>query len=190
MPWHLLLFNFLLFQGLWLIAVALGNSVALLLFIPALALHFIYLRRVFVQQFLWRNELLLIALTTLIGFGVECLAIALNVWGDTAPRLPPLFLVLLWLGFGMTLHVSFGFLHNKLWLAAILGGLFAPLSYSAGAALSPWLELSDTLISLSIVAAIWAFVFPLLIYCAVRLPLLKPVTIEPENSVSTQEVIC
>ena len=179
MPWHLLVFNFLLFQGLWLVAVTLGDSVALLLFIPALALHFMYLRRVFAQQFLWRNELLLITLIMLLGFGVEYLAIVLNVWGDTTSTLPPVFLVLLWAGFGMTLHVSFGFLHNKLWLSAVLGGLFAPLSYSAGAALNPTLELADTLTSLSIVAAIWACVFPLLIYCAARLPLLKIATAAP-----------
>ncbi len=173
-PLTLIIFNFLLFQGLWFLAVTQGNSPLLWFFVPAVLLHFLYLARVYGERFSWRNELLLIVFTVVLGFGVELLAMALNVW-DAAPQpfLPPLFLMLLWVGFAMTLHISFDFLRHKIALTAILGGFFAPISYAAGAHLNTALEFSDAMLSPLIVALLWMLVFPLLMLMAQRLPLLK-----------------
>ncbi len=49
------------------------------------------------------------------------------------PLCPPAWLLALWASFGLTIVPLFGYLHGRPWLAATLGALGGPLSYSAAA---------------------------------------------------------
>ncbi len=75
----------------------------------------------------------------------------------------PLWMIGLWLAFACTLNVSMAWLSNKLWLAAVLGAIFGPISYVIANRLSvvnfPYQSLSMLWIGVE-----WAILMPLLLY--------------------------
>ena len=172
MPIIALLINVLSFQCLWWFAVLMGSQVALMVCLPVVALHFWLMKHIVVIGFRWRNECFLIALCVLVGFAVECLFLQLPVWAASPPLAywPPVWLLVMWLGVGISLHISFNFLTKNLYLAALLGAIFAPISYAAGANLSDTHSLASPVASLVIIAVVWAFVMPLLVFLANTLP--------------------
>lgn len=110
-----------------------------------------------------REARLIIALG-IIGFAAD-LAMALGgafafVQGVLPHWLPPPWMVGLWLLFATTLRHSLAWLMHRPWLAAVLGGSGAPLSYYAGYRLGvleftlgvPW--------ALAAVGLVWALVTP------------------------------
>jgi hypothetical protein len=122
--------------------------------------------------FKWFNEFFLIALCVLVGFVVESIFMQLPVWADN-PHLgswPPAWLLAMWFGLGASMHISFNFLAKKPYLSALMGAVSAPLSYFAGANLSETHSLANPVVSLMIIAVIWAFVMPLLVAIANALP--------------------
>jgi len=88
--------------------------------------------------------------------------------GQWLPGLAPYWILALWAVFATTLNVSMRWLHGRLFLAALLGGVFGPLSYLGGARLGG-MAFVQAWPALSTLAIGWALVMPALVALAVRL---------------------
>lgn len=122
-PW----INFIGFQIFWWSCILFQNAsfgfCALLI-----SLHFVFHNRP-------KKELISVFLITLVGVLVDTVLTTLTVFQfqhPITPWLPPLWLMMLWLGFATTVTTTSHMFVNKAKTAAIIGGVFAPLSYVAG----------------------------------------------------------
>ncbi len=75
----------------------------------------------------------------------------------------PPWLLALWLLFATTPELSLRWLKGRSGLAALLGGIFGPLSYCAGQALGAITVGEPLSISVAILAVVWMGVMPLLV---------------------------
>ena len=83
------------------------------------------------------RELLLILITGVIGVSWDSAMVAAG-WvsyssGMFVSGMAPYWILAMWMLFATTLNVSFRWLQQRLGLAALLGAVFGPLSYYAGA---------------------------------------------------------
>ena len=141
----MMIVNALAFQLCWF-ACVLGGSYAALLAVGLFALWHLPGTR--------KPEWLLLTMVTLCGLLWDTLLMHLGVIRFTQPQLLiPLWLVLLWLAFAMTLWHSLAWCSRRLWLAAPCGAVAAPLSYSAGSQLGA-LELNSY--ALPVISSGWA----------------------------------
>lgn len=77
----------------------------------------------------------------------------------------PLWLLTLWAAFALTMNGCLAWLHGRYWLAALLGGLSAPVSYWGGAALGA--ATTDHLYTvLAIIGLCYAIATPALLWAA------------------------
>ncbi|WP_238376292.1 DUF2878 domain-containing protein [Marinagarivorans algicola] len=174
MPAWFLVANFLSFQAIWLIAVLAGNGSALALCVPIIFLHFLLMDRALKKHFNWKNEFLLIIACLVIGGGVESFKLLLPIWDSAlVGHLPPLWLMTIWAGFAISLHGSFAFLYKRFALASLMGAIFAPLSYLAGAHLSDTYAFVDASFGVVLIGMVWMVVMPLLVWVAGLLPAQK-----------------
>ena len=100
----------------------------------------------------------------LLGLLVDGLLTITGVFIFTAPgfSLPiPLWLLALWAGFSLTLPYSLNYLQGHPVICALLGGIFGPLSYWAGARFDAVSFGQDLYFTLGLLAIVWACVFPL-----------------------------
>ena len=90
----------------------------------------------------------------------------------------PIWLSLLWAALAATLVHSLAVFRERRIMAAVMGGLLAPLSYLAGANLGAVTLGEETLITYVLLALIWAVVFPMCFYLSRKLDSnqLKPST--------------
>ena len=80
--------------------------------------------------------------------------------------LPPSQAVFIWLAFGTLPNGVLGWLHGRLWLAAVFGAVSGPLTYQAGAALGA-AQVSENMIgALGFIGLVWALAFPLILRVA------------------------
>jgi Protein of unknown function (DUF2878) len=119
------------------------------------------------------REARLILLAGLFGFAVDTSLASAGLFSFTrtsvTPWLSPLWMVALWMLFATTLNGSMSWLAGRYGLAALLGFLFGPVSYVAGARLGA-IDLPDRWIgSLAGVAVAWAFAMPTLLMLRDRL---------------------
>lgn len=147
------LLNAVLFQGAWFACVlggAVGSSVwgaAAVLVLGA----FTALRDH------WRTDLALALIAAAVGFGLDTLWIRAGVLDYGGVAFAPAWIVLLWLGVGLTLNHSLSLFASRPWLGGLLAGLGAPLSYLGGERLGavvvvdPWL--------LPLISLTWFLVF-------------------------------
>lgn len=173
MPIWAVLANFAGFQVVWLIAVVYGNFGAIASIAVFLVVHVFVLLRIF-QNCNLHNELYLLLFALALGILVEVIFTTLGVWTFPEFMWPPVWLLVLWIGFGMCVRLSFGFIKGRMWLAAVIGGFFAPFSYIGGAHFSATHDLSSHIYSLPIIAIAWALVMPALIFMAQKLPIQNP----------------
>lgn len=109
----------------------------------------------------------LVLVVALIGFVVDSLLgyVGLLLYRDSLLVLwlcPP-WLLALWLIFATTLQHSLSWLVGRYGLAALLGAVFGPVSYYAGQQLGA-LQLGGSVpVTVSILAAVWATLLPLLL---------------------------
>jgi len=158
--------NFIIFQLGWFSCVLMaarglpetGIMIALLL--------------VSVQLFLAENRqnlLILLLVITLIGSAWDSVLTSLNILvfntGMIVNFLAPGWIIAMWLIFATTLNVSFRWLHGRYWIAMLLGALFGPLAYQAGAALGA-VVIPDNLLANLVMAAGWSLLMPLSIKLA------------------------
>jgi hypothetical protein len=118
-----------------------------------------------------REELRLVLVATLIGALWEN-ALALAGWvgfsdGVVVDSTAPLWMVAQWAMFATTLNLSLSWLKGRLFLAALLGAVGAPLSYAAGERLGA-LQILDRDAALIALALGWAVMTPLLLVLARR----------------------
>ncbi|HEY7774066.1 MAG TPA: DUF2878 domain-containing protein [Marinagarivorans sp.] len=184
-----LIANALGFQAMWLIAVIFGDSLTLVAVLLLVLINFFLLYIVYQARFSWRNEVLTIAVCLAIGFFVEWVNLQLGVWSTSVSHaLPPLWLLAIWVAFATSLHGSLAFLQDRLVLAAFAGLIFSPLSYFAGAKLSPNYALADPYKSLVIVGVIWFFVMPLLAVLAAKISPLKVGAVRAGDSACARSI--
>ncbi|MBU3023016.1 DUF2878 domain-containing protein [Aestuariibacter sp. A3R04] len=129
--------------------------------------------------YLWVVALLIMAHFMVSPYGRNdiCFALAIGLYGSVVDGLLthfgifvfptsdlwfiPMWLVALWIAFGIMLRVSLDYLHHRFALSAFLGAVSGPLSYWAGArfgAVTFPLSLAATL---TVVSAVWAITVPL-----------------------------
>jgi hypothetical protein len=82
---------------------------------------------------------------------------------QSVPWLAPAWIVAMWALFATAINSSLQWLNNRYGLAFLLGAIFGPLSYRAGAAFGAATFPFGETISLIILALIWGTVMPLLI---------------------------
>lgn len=123
------LINFILFQTIWFAGVVWANQ-GLWLTIPCIGL-LLYLNKP--SCF----ELKLVAICFLSAFIFDGSLIYLELFILPAPALflVPSWLIVIWLGFGLTLSHSLHYLLAKPVIATLAGAFFGPLAYHAGMAL-------------------------------------------------------
>jgi len=92
-----------------------------------------------------------------VGLGVETLWIWLGVLDYGAVAVAPPWIVMLWMGVGLTLNHSLALFAQRPWLGGLLAGAGAPLSYLGGERLGgvvvpdPWM--------LALIASAWFVLF-------------------------------
>lgn len=158
------LINLALFQLGWLVCVLGGSLYAIAFTLPALLLH----RWLVLDN---PREWKLIGVVVLAG----CLWDAAMAYGGVIRYadglvlgIPP-WLVCLWLLFATTFMHSLLWLRRYLWLAAVLAAVLGPASYWLGSSLAAAELRAPLPVSLAIMAAGWALLFPGGIYLAARL---------------------
>ncbi|MCI0506974.1 MAG: DUF2878 domain-containing protein [Gammaproteobacteria bacterium] len=160
--------NFLLFQLGWFACVISAASqlewLALLSIVAVIAIHLILVKeRV--------PELQLILVSGLLGLTLDSLLITLGFFTPinslVVPGIAPAWLTGLWMLFGITLNHSLSWLHQHYVMAALLGLVFAPLTYWAGHRFGA-LRFPDGqfALSLAVIGSCWLLVTPLLLRSA------------------------
>ena len=164
-----LFINALGFQTAWWACIA---GIGLGLEIPALVYCVVLagLHLAFAAQPLAEAKLAAIALVT--GVLADTLLQMLNVisfYGWALGPVSPFWLWMLWVLFAMTLNASLSFLQKlPLWLSAVAGLAFGPLTYYAGAQLGA-ASFDGSLVHLAALALTWMIALPFLVYMAKQL---------------------
>jgi hypothetical protein len=162
--------NFLLFQLIWFVCI-LGAAInethaALALSMLLISLHF-YLNKN------KKNELKILLTASIIGFLFDGVLLKTGLVTYANPgwsySLTPLWIVVLWMGFAITLNSSLNWLKTKLNLSVLFGAIGGPLAYIAGEKLGAvTLMTPNTIIAISIG---WSIITPLLIYISKKISL-------------------
>ncbi|MGJ7520650.1 DUF2878 domain-containing protein [Variovorax sp. LT1P1] len=117
------------------------------------------------------QEAWLVALLCLIGVVVESAIVRQGhvayPSGQPVASLAPYWIVALWGLLAIALNVTMRWLHGRLLLAALLGAVLGPLSFSSGARLGGAQLLHPTE-ALTTLAVVWAVLMPLLVILATR----------------------
>jgi hypothetical protein len=161
-----LFLNAFVFQTAWWACIAgVGHGLEIPAILYGLALAGLHVR--FAAQPRQEIKLALIALA--IGLAVDTLLQATSVvifYGWSLGFFSPFWLWLLWVLFAMTLNASLGFLQTQpLWVSALLGLVFGPLTYYAGAQLGA-ASLETSPIQITALALTWMIALPCLVHQA------------------------
>lgn len=181
------LINFLLFQLGWF-ACVLGGAYGL----PwtgtgiALAIVVVHLARVPRPK----AEAQLILAAAGIGLLWDSLLVTLG-WldypsGMLLPNTAPVWIVAMWMLFATTLNSSMGWMQSYKKLSVLLGALFGPLAYYAGARLDGVI-LVEPMLAMAALAVGWAVLMPILLTLAQRAAHSTGVWGAPAMAVTTQE---
>ena len=155
--------NFLLFQLVWFVCIlgaAKNATHAAVAFSLLIILFHFYLTKY------KTSELKILLLASIIGFLFDgfLLKSELVLYADHgwSYSVTPLWIIILWMGFAITLNSSLSWLKKKLNLSILFGAIGGPLAYLAGEKLGAvTLLTSDALI---IISTGWAIITPLLIF--------------------------
>ena len=154
--------NFIFFQLIWFVCIigaATNETHAAVAFSLLIILFHLYLTKD------KKNELKILLLASILGFLFdgfllknELVLYANHGWSYS---ITPLWIIVLWMGFAITLNSSLSWLKKKIKLSALFGAVGGPLAYLAGEKL----EAVTILTSGAIVALAigWAIITPLLI---------------------------
>ena len=160
--------NFVLFQAAWFVCV-LGASYDRTYFALLIATIILLIHFAIIKKRLLELKLILIAATIGLFFDGALLNFDLIIYND--PGLPypftPIWIVMLWMIFAMTLNHSLAWLSQKIYISIFFGAIGGPLAYVAGEKLGAITLLSNnSIITLSIG---WALITPILIIIANKL---------------------
>jgi hypothetical protein len=161
--------NALGFQTAWWACIA---GIGLGLEIPALiyCLVLAALHLAFAAQPLAEAKLAAIALVTgVLADTLLQMVKVISFYGWALDPVSPFWLWMLWVLFAMTLNASLSFLQKlPLWLSAVTGLAFGPLTYYAGAQLGA-ASFDGSLVHLAALALTWMIALPFLVYTAKKL---------------------
>ncbi len=155
------LVNFLIFQVAWFAcALGAGNDIpeaGVLVLAALLIVHF----RIHTRNMI--RDSIYIVLVGLVGFTIDSLLSMFGVLNFKDTLYAPLWLLMLWMVFATTIFYSLEWLHNRYWLAGILGALGGPLSYYGGSKFDA-LQLGDNiLLSMVVISICWFMIVPLML---------------------------
>lgn len=165
---NLTVINFVAFQAGWFSCVLSAAAGSPLLGLLAVAIVVsVHMKLVARPQ----PELKLVVIAVLLGLVFDSLIVS-NGWirypsGMFAAGVAPYWILGMWALFATTLNASMSWMKGKTVLAAILGAIFGPLSYAAGARLGG-LEFVDYTPAMIALAVIWAIAMPILVIAAGR----------------------
>ncbi len=91
----------------------------------------------------------------------------------SVPWLGPIWITAIWVLFASTINWSFGWLKGRTWLAAVLGAIGGPVSYTAGERIGAVRFQHDYIVTMLALAAIWSLVLPAFFALAHRMTSLK-----------------
>jgi hypothetical protein len=149
--------NLLGFNLVWSLSIFLGND-ALLIVLALLLMHMLFHK----QPIL---ELQIVLITGLIGYCVDCILTLLGFFRfDDVQGITPIWLLFLWFGFCATLRQSLVFFASKQLIAIIAGAIGGSFAYIAAAHFNAVELTQPLLLSAASIAAVWAVLFPLLIW--------------------------
>ncbi len=103
-----------------------------------------------------KNEILLIFLVASVGIGLDLILVYLDIFIFPDTEWIPLWLLTLWFVFAGTIRHSLAFLERSKLLQFFVGGIFAPLSYIAGAKLSVVNFTPSLGVTYFLLASVWA----------------------------------
>lgn len=83
--------------------------------------------------------------------------------------LAPIWIIAMWMLFSSTLNGSLAWLQGRYALAAVLGAIFGPLSYIAGARMGAIVFNHNMTLTIGVLALVWASVIPALAWLARRM---------------------
>ena len=119
-----------------------------------------------------KTELKIILIASIIGFLFdgfllknEMVLYANHGWSYS---ITPLWIIVLWMGFAITLNSSLSWLKKKIKLSALFGAIGGPLAYLAGEKLNAVTILSPN--AIIVIAIGWSIITPLLIIITNKLP--------------------
>ncbi|WP_455218700.1 DUF2878 domain-containing protein [Kaarinaea lacus] len=161
-----MMINFILFQAGWFACVISAARqqewLALIALGTVIAIHLLLVKdRI--------SEMQLILIAGITGLLLDSSLIALGVFTPVNNidyyGIAPLWLVGMWMLFGITINHSLRWLDQRYIFAALLGFVFAPIAYLAGQKLGALTFPPDNshMISLLIIGACWLLVTPLLL---------------------------
>ena len=164
-----MLINFLLFQLGWF-ACVLGGANGWPWFGTGIALTIVALHLARLPQ--PRGETLLLLAAAGVGLAWDSLLMILGLLdypsGSVLPNTAPVWIVAMWMLFATTLNSSMGWMQSYKKLSVLLGALFGPLAYYAGARLGGVI-LVEPVAAMFALAVGWAALLPLLLTLAQRL---------------------
>ena len=120
-----------------------------------------------------KNEIKILLIASIIGFlfdgfllKSELVLYTNHGWSYS---ITPLWIIVLWMGFAITLNSSLNWLKKKIKLSALFGAIGGPLAYLAGEKL----EAVTLMTPIALIAIVigWSLITPLLIYISRRISL-------------------
>lgn len=155
----LLIFNFIIYQSNWLICV-LGQNSFLWLALLLVGCHFL------ISPYP-AKDLVLMLLITFCGVTLDGMLKAIGFFSFPADGWPiPLWLTALWMTLALLPNHCLSWLKGRWKLSALLGAIAGPVAYWAGVRLGAASFSWSTASSLLLLAVLWAFFWPLMMFCA------------------------
>ena len=152
--------NIVMFNGVWLLCVLGGNLVAAAAVAITVAVHMKFIS-------LDGRELGFIVCVALVGLMVEFGLVYFGVLRQpNGSAIPPVWLLLLWPLFAITLNHSTSWFQNHLWLSAVAGAVAGPLTYYTGTRLTDYEIVDPFNTSMVKLVIVWMIVFPALMVLA------------------------
>jgi hypothetical protein len=155
--------NLVMFQLGWSICVLGGNLMAVAYSLVALLIHHRYV----LQS---KSEWKVVGFIVLVGITWDSLLVffGLIVYPDAVWFNLPVWMVCLWILFATTFMHSMAWLSGYSWLSVFVGAVFGPMSYWAGVEFSDASFGASPIMSMVVIAAGWAILFPIGLYMTVR----------------------
>ena len=149
--------NFIGFNLIWILSIFSGN--ASILWVSALLLvHFLLITKPLV-------ELSVVLATALVGYSVDCLLTLFGVFKfEQVQGITPIWLFFLWIGFCSTLRHSLSFFSEKYLMASLVGAVAGSFTYLSAAHFGAVSLPLSPVISVAVLASVWAFLFPILLW--------------------------
>jgi len=112
------------------------------------------------------SDIMLVCVAILLGLVIDTFLLQLDLYQFTYPfpveGISPLWIILMWIGFALTVNHSMKWLELHALLPALMGAVFAPLSYLAGLRLGAIEYFADPLVVSAWISVSWAIALTIL----------------------------